>query len=233
MEHLAIDGSIITVEADADLSTRISTTGWAIVPSLMRAHPFAVYPAGYTASVEKAVRRNNAITRKAVEDYDLKGGKLRVAEVRMATATGGFRDLTVGAWEGKSGCLTTSMVGTERERLIEVFDTLQFSERSAGVAIDSPITPQPREPQVIKEIPGLGVLNIQPAIHSTLQGIPRMRGLATNTGELFRIREGSNALIFVSPTSVVRIDPLTEADSREMLAMTQSLRVEWSPRSNR
>lgn len=230
VEHLAIDGSTIMIEADADLSSRISSTGWVIVPSLMRAHPFGIYPPGHTAVVQKAVRRNRAISNMSIEDYDLKGGKLRVAQVSLPTATGGSRDLTVGAWEGKGGCITTSLIGKESARLVEVFDTLQFSERSGGVAIDSPITPRPREPEVIKEIPKLGIVNIRPAIHSTLEQIPKVRGHATNHGELFRIRQTSNALVYVSSTSVVRIDPLDDADPREMLAIAQGLHIEWSPR---
>ena len=139
----------------------------------------------------------------------------------------------MGAWEGKTGCITTSFVGKERERLVEAFDSLEFSERSGGVVIDSPITPLPREPEVIKEIPKLGVLSIRPAIPSTLEEIPTSRGRVTNRGELFRIRETSNALIYVSSTSVVRITPLDEANSREMVAIAQDLRIEWLPRGNR
>jgi hypothetical protein len=229
-EHLAIDGSVIAIEADADLTMQATATGWAIVPSLMRAHPFAIYPAGHSSRVEQTIRSNFPdLEIRSVEDFSLKQGTLRVAEVTLPTATNGKRDLTVGAWEGKSGCITTSLVGAERQRLIEVFDTLQFSERARGLAIDSPITPRPREPEVIKEIPELGVLNIRPAIPSTLERIPRSRGHLTNHGELFRIRETSQTLIYVSPSAVVRIDPRDRADAREMLAVARDLRVEWSP----
>lgn len=254
VEHLAIDGSVVSIEAEADLSTQHSTAGWAIVPSLGRAHPFAIYPAGHSDSVEEMVRSNfPGITIQSVEDYSLKKGRLRVAEVSLPTATNSKRHLMVGAWEGKRGCLTTSLVGSQRDRLVEVFDTLQFRERSKGLAIDSPVTPRPREPEVIKEIPRLGILEIKPAIPSTLDRVPRASGLATESGELFRFRETSNTLLFVANSAVVRIDPLTkgisqetgqsdsgqddgfdleqeENDTQEMLAIAQSLSVEWVPR---
>ena len=102
-----------------------------------------------------------------------------------------------------------------------------------GLAIDSPITPRPREPEIIKEIPELGVLSINPAIPSTLERIPKARGRVANHGEVFRIREASQALIFVSPSAVVRINPLEKANTREMLAVAQDLRVEWSPEGSR
>ncbi len=241
VEHLAIDGSIVSVEADADVSTQATAAGWAIVPSLMRAHPFVAYPAGHSDSVEKMVRENfPEVSVRWTEDYSLKGGRLRVAEVTLPTATGGKRNVTVGAWEGRRGCLTTSLSGSERDRLVEIFDTLQFSERARGVAIDSPITPRPREPEVIKEIPRLGVLNIRPAIPSSLERVPRSKGRVTNNGELFRFTKSSNALLFVSPSAVVRIAPLQRAtgapqpaarklSAKESAALKAATRDEVSP----
>ncbi len=262
-EHLAIDGSVVSIEADADLSTQCSASGWAIVPSLMRAHPFSSFPAGHSETVEKAVRSEFPDTTiKSIEDYSLKGGTLRIAEVELPTATNGKRTLVLGAWEGSKGCLTTSLSGSEADRLIEIFDTLQFRESSRGIMIESPVTPRPREPAVVKEIPRLGILNIQPAIPSTLEGVPRASGYVTDNGELFRLRKTSNALLFVGGSAVVRIDTPTktvrpetglhslgakekampasererdtsEIEVQEMLAIAESLRVEWIPRRSR
>jgi hypothetical protein len=216
VEHLAIDGSVVSIEADGDLSTQATASGWAIVPSLMRAHPFSTYPVGHSQTVEKMVRSNFPdINIESIEEYSLKGGKLRIAAVNMQTATEGRRSLVVGAWEGKKGCLTTSLIGSDCERLVEVFDTLQFGERSRGVVIDSPVTPRPRAPEVIKEIPGLGVMGIRPAIPSTLDRVPKSKGFATNHGELFRFRASSNTLLFVGDTVVARIDALAKAGPAE------------------
>lgn len=212
VEHLAIDGSIVSIEADADVSTQATASGWAIVPSLMRAHPFVAYPPGHSDRVEKMVRENIPdVNVRWTEDYSLKGGRLRIAEVTLPTATSGKRNITVAAWEGRRGCLTTSLSGSERDRIVEVFDTLKFSERAKGIVINSPVTPRPREPEVFKEIPRLGVLNIRPAIASTLERVPRSKGRVTNNGELFRFGQTSNALLFVSPSAVVRINPLQKA----------------------
>ena len=87
VEHLAIDGSVVSIEADADLTTHATATGWAIVPSLMRT---SVYnpPAGHSAIVEESVRSNvRAVRFLSAEDYSLKGGSLRVIEVELPTAT--------------------------------------------------------------------------------------------------------------------------------------------------
>ena len=258
VEHLAIDGSVVSIEADGDLSTQATASGWAVVPSLMRAHPFNTYPSGHSQTVEKIIRSTfKNISIESIEQYSLKGGKLRVATVTMPTATEGKRSLVVGAWEGKKGCLTTSLIGTERDRLVEIFDTLKFSERSRGVVIDSPVTPRPRAPEVIKEIPKLGVLGIRPAIPSTLDRVPKAAGYSTDHGELFRFRETSNTLLFVGESVVARIDAFAQASTgagkspkkgkakqeseasasgspgmEQALAIAQSLRVEWVPRGS-
>lgn len=230
-EHLAIDGSIVSIEAEVDLSSGATTAGWAIVPSLMQSHPFTIAPSGHSRTVEEFARSSiRDLSRVAVEEFALKGGTLRVAEVRLPRATGGTRDLTVGAWEGRSGCLSTSLVGHVKDRLIEVFDTLAFSESARGLAIDSPVVPRPRPPEVIKEIPEVGIVNIRPAVHSELELIPRTRGLVTKHGELFRRREGGNALLLVARSAIARIDPVGAVASERLVAAAESLRVEWTPR---
>ncbi|MGH2941848.1 MAG: hypothetical protein ACRDLN_03595 [Solirubrobacteraceae bacterium] len=163
--------------------------------------------------------------------FSLKGGELRVAEVEVPTATDDKRTLTVGAWEGRSGCLMSSIVGSQRDRLTEMFDTLRFSEGRRGLAVDSPIAPRPREPEIVKEVPGLGVLSIRPALGSVLDRVPRARGRAVDHGELFRIRATSNALAFIASTAVVEVTPSPDADTRQMLAAAEGLRVEWAPRA--
>jgi hypothetical protein len=90
------NGSVVSIDADADLEqTQATATGWAVVPSLRQAHPFTIYPAGHSAVVEKAVKKFKEIKVNKRDEYSTKNGKLRVAEVRMPTATGGTRTLTV------------------------------------------------------------------------------------------------------------------------------------------
>ena len=231
IQHVAIDGSTVSIDADADLSAGVSTTGWAVVPSLLRAHPFAIYPPGHVAMVERAIGTDFPDV-KVVDraEFSLKDGTLHIAEAEVPTATGGRRSFTVAAWEGRTGTLVTSMSGSQRIALAEVFDTLQFSESAGGLAIDSPVVAQPRTPQVVKEIPGLGILSIRPAIASELDRVPRSRGFAADQGELFRVRESSDALLFVSDSAVVNITPLPDVERGEMMSTATGLAIEWSPR---
>lgn len=230
VEHLAIDGSVVSIEADTDVSTEATATGWAVVPSLMRTHPFTISPAGHSGVVEDAMRGGvGDVVIGDAADFSVKGGRLRIVEVTLPTATGGERTLTVGAWEGERGCLTTSLIGSQTERLVEVFDTLAFSERSRGLAIDAPVTARPREPELTTEVPGLGVLGIRPAIASVLEVIPRARGHRTSHGELFRVRATSNALTLVTSSAVTAIQPLNGGSADELVGLAERLQVEWAP----
>jgi hypothetical protein len=231
VEHVAIDGSTVLIEAEADLNTGATAIGWAMVPSLLRSYPFSIHPAGHSEIIERTVRGQfRGLKVISSQDFQLKNGRLRVAEVELPTPTGIPRLLTAGAWEGRTGCLMTSLVGREPKQLVEVFDTLQFSEREKGLAIDSPVMPLPRAPEVFKEIPGLGILSIRPAIPVELERVPKASGLQVANGELFRYRAQSQSLLFVSRSTVVRINPPKGTEREGMLRAARSLRVEWEPR---
>ena len=238
---MAIDGSVVTIEGEADLNAAVSTSGWAVVPSLLRSQPFSTHPAGYSGIVEETVTASVPGLRvRSLEEFSVKNGRLRVAEVEVPTPTKAMRQLTVGAWEGGSSCLTSSFVGLDKSRLVRVFETLQFRETGSGLVIDSPVLPTPRPPEVIKEIAGLGVVAIRPAISRELQRVPKARGLATQSGELFRFRPGSRALMLVTRSAVVVITPVPGSAPRDeaqageaAMRILESLRIEWKPRGLR
>jgi hypothetical protein len=234
VEHRAIDGALISIEAEADLSAPATAAGWAIVPSLMRSHPFVIYPPGHTSMIEQTVKSDfRHVEVRSREEYTVKGGTLHVAQVEIPTATKRTRTLTVGGWEGRTACLTTTLVGTEIKRLVEVFETLRFSETARGLEVLSPVVPRPRPPEVFKEIRGVGILAIRPAIASELERVPRSRGFQTEHGELFRFRQGSGALMFVSRSAIAGITPFGQRDSGESLAAAATLRIEWMPPASR
>lgn len=229
--HLAIDGSIVSIEADAELDSPVSGTGWAMVPSMMQSHPFTVYPAGHSKVMERAVRENFPdLDLGSAEELSLKGGTLRVGEVELPRKSD-RRRLTVAAWEGRGGCLTSSLAGDGRDRLVEAFDTLQFTDSERGVSIDSPMALWPRPPELVQEIPGLGVMAIRPAVASELERIPRAEGRATRGGELFRVSSDGNAMLLLGKAAVVRIQPRADAEIERLSDVVDGLRVEWTPRA--
>lgn len=232
-EYLAIDGSLLTIEADVELGDQVTRAGWAVVPSLMQGHPFVSYPAGHSRVMERAVRENlSDVDVESEEELSLKGGSLRVGVVE-APGNGGRRKVTVGAWEGRGGCLTTSLSGSARDRLVEAFDSLQFTDGDRGLAIDSPVLAGPRPPEVIQEIPDFGVLMVRPAVASEMERLPRAAGRATDHGEVFRLRSDTTSLIFLGRACVARIQPGAEAELERVAGVVEGMRVEWVPRATR
>lgn len=232
-EYLAIDGSVVAVEADARLGDRVTRTGWATVPALMQGHPFSAYPPGHSKVVEDAVRADFPdLDVRDEKELSLKGGTLRVARVETPKS-GSRKSLTIGAWEGRGGCLTTSIVGGDVEKLVEIFDSLAFRDSRRGVVVDSPVLPQPRPPEVLQEVEGLGVLSIRPAVASELERVPRAEGQRTKHGEVFRVRSGSNALLFLGKAAVARVQPPPDAELDRVSEVVDGLRVSWRPRGDR
>jgi hypothetical protein len=197
----------------------------------MRAHPFTVTPAGHSRAVEQAVQAVPEVVKiLSNHEYRLKNGVLRVAEVRVPGIPGSTRELTVGAWDGEAGCLSTSLRGRDPNRLVEVFNSLAFGPRRGGLAVDSPVMAQPRAPEVLKEIPNVAVLAVRPAVASELERVPKARGFATDSGELFRLRKASDALLYVNRSVVATVNPIRGARGKDILAVARTLRVEWTPR---
>lgn len=232
-QYLAIDGSVVTIEAEAELGDQVTRTGWAVVPSLMQGQPFTIYPAGHSGVMERAVRENFPdIDVETEEEFSLKGGTLRVG-VMETPGNGGRRKVTVGAWEGRGGCLTTSLSGAKRDQLVEVFDTLQFSDGDRGTYIDSPVLSGPRPPEVIQEVPELGVVSVRPAVAIEMDLLPRAAGRVTAHGELFRMRSDSTAMLLLGQACVARIQPRADVDMERLTEVVEGMRVEWTPRMMR
>jgi len=231
VRHLAIDGSIVSLEADSfDLSLPVTATGWAVVPVLAQAHPFSTHPSGYASLLEAAAREVGNIEMQSDDEYALKGGTLRVVTVESQTSVGTTRQLAVGAWDDGKGCLTTSLVSATAERVAAVFDSLEFSSRELGVAIDGRVTARPRAPEVIKEIPGVGVTSIRPVTSDELRRLPRSAGARTAGGEAFRIKVESDAVVVLTETSIVDVMPVEGSDRDEVTAFVGELRIDWASR---
>ena len=231
-DYLAIDGSTVHIDADAEVARHATATGWVVSPSLMRAHPFATHPTGYSEVVEAAVREQRSdIEVTEQSEFSLKEGTLRVGVARFGTPTGNVREVTIGAWEGRTGTLTTSLVGNVVDKLVEVFDSLRFTVRRNGIAVDSPVVARPRAPELVVEVSELGIVNVSPATAEVLEHVPRREGARTRFGELFRLRRDSMAMLLVSDSAVGRIEPLDGVEPDRAADVAAGLRIEWDPRS--
>ena len=233
-ELLALDGSVVTIRTEADVEPGpATTTAWAVPPSFARAHPFTAYPAGHSREIEAAVRREfRDLDVGGDEELSMKDGSLRVAEVSMPGSADGYA-ITVGAWEGRHGCLVTSLPERRSAELVEIFDSLEFRDEDRGLVIDSPIVARLRPPEVVNDVPGLGIVSVRPAIATELEGVPRESGARTRHGEVFRVRAESRALLFLGRGSIVRIEPGPDVDDERVADTVDGLDVDWQPRQAR
>jgi len=230
-EHVAIDGSLVSIEAEADLSRPYTASGWAIVPSLMRPHPFSTYAAGHGSIVERAVSGSrDEVQILSKKSYSLGGRELRVFEAEVRGNGGGRRRLSVGAWEGETACLATSVSGRSGDALPEIFETVRIRETKSGLSLEAPVTLEPRVPQILKQIPQIGIVSISPAVAPTLETIPRARGCALAHGEVFRTSADSRGLLFVGQSVVARIQPRESNREDAVLSAVSGLRIQWTPR---
>lgn len=229
----ALDGSVVSFRSGSNMRLGPRTaSGWAVVPSMMRAHPFTAYPAGHTIVIEEAVRRDFPdIEMEEQEEVSLNDGTLRVGTVTLPSEAGG-RTMTVAGWEGEHGCMTTSVANGRPDSMIAAFDTLRFSDTELGIVIDSPVMTRPRPPELVSEMDGVGVLSVRPAIATELERIPRQEGQRTRGGEVFRLRADSRALLMIGQGSVVRVQPRPNVDEGALAEAVEELEIEWRPRGS-
>lgn len=232
VQHLSIDGSVITLESDrADLSQPVSTTGWVLIPALLRSHPVTVRPPGYRQVIEELARHVEGVELGDQDEVNIADGSLRAGVVRVPVQGGGARTMTVGYWEGDNASMSTSIPGREIPRMIEIFESLRIQRSRLGTRLGAPVVATPRPPVVVKAVPRIGVLAIRPAVAAVLEQIPRSSGLPTPHGELFRPRAEARGLLLVSASNVVSFTPDRESASDEILDMLGELRVEWTLRA--
>jgi hypothetical protein len=228
VKHGALDGSEVTVSADADLSRPMTAFGFVRPRGSRSPQPLNVFPPGKSERVLATVRRSHPeIEYTLLGDVDVKGGTLRMARVRRPVATGGHRELTYAVWEGSNASITTS-VRADRGAMEDLFDRLEFHEVETGVAIDSPVDESVRPMRCLKEI-GPALLEVRPLSPLVTRSLPRGQGRAVANGEMFRRTAASRDVLVVMPTAAVYAAPL-RSNTNEHVELAASLAVRWRAR---
>jgi len=229
--HLMIDGSHLVVSADLDLSSPVSTFGWVYVEALGRAHPFQIQPPGYTYNLEKNVLPllPSSIEVGPINEFSMKGGILRIVEGTVKQQKG-VNQITVGAWEGETGCIWTSRTECAVAQMIGIFDSVDFMSSDDGVCFTSPIDPTLRAPRCIKEIPDFAVVTVTPLIDSEIKRLPGHRGARVNHGDLYRVRRGGASLMLVTASALAIVDPRdrSQFDEDALVDRTAEMEISWN-----
>jgi len=228
VSHLALDGSRFEIQADLDLGKSFTS----VVDVDVDGHRYE-FTAGGVGLGDEVVA---ALGLPGFgEELAFAGGTLRIARGAVTDPRTGQADAaTVAAWSGARHSLVTSLYNVSTAEVLGVFSTLRISEGPDGIAIapapDAAGTMLGRA-LVLKEVPGLGLLEISGRTRDAVRELPAWAGLALSSGELFRdtLSNGSAYLVLATPAAVVTVLPLQGTAADAVPEMLDSLAVSVRP----
>lgn len=233
--HRSLHGQLAVLGGDGvDLSQGWSS--WAEVSGFGGQHHLGAgdgrFAEGYFAYQKIAVS----------EEYSVAGGSLRVGGLELAGRSG--RPGTtqqIGAWSGPINSMVLASPG-DSKFLIELLDAFEITDTPEGVTA-IPRTGSgvrfTRVPWVVKTIPGIGGVTVQPLTGDVLQSVPSYRGTAVVGGELFvnrsegqqigkRFKPPTTTFVLVSETAKATIGPDSRVPEADLVGALSRLTVQWS-----
>lgn len=122
------------------------------------------------------------------QEFRVQGGRLRVGETTTRDPETGLRDPVMAVvWEGKHHAVYTHLYHGRPADAVALFQTVKVAEHDDGIVA----TPQrraafPEPADLVKEVPGLGLLEIKALTARTRRVLPPWRGAKVAGGELFQ-----------------------------------------------
>lgn len=148
------------------------------------------------------------------DEFGYQGGTLLTArttpydpQIRLT------EDRLIAAWRGSGYCVVTALYGTSPAGLLALLRTFRLEEHADGLSI----RPDPRAGSefagpatMVKQVPGLGLLELAPLTAQHTAQLPSRSGLATPAGELFRdtLADGSEYFVLVTADTWLTVLPL-------------------------
>jgi hypothetical protein len=242
-KHLSLDGGLVSVSADADLTAPAASEATAVVLGGHR-QGFACGPSGYGQAV--ADDRDFGVV-VFTEEYEFQRGRLRIGSAPQPVGPDGAVYMETGplgtsrpdlrwlaVWEGRNFDLKTHRYGGDTsEPIIRSLNEFDIREREHGIALiprDDGSRPYVRGPSIAKELPGLALVRSVQLTPSVAATVPRHRGTRVRGGELYAGGEGRHlVLTLVGNTAVSMILPNLRSDESEVLATVEEMDIQWNP----
>jgi hypothetical protein len=196
--HRSLDGRRFVLSGGLDLGQPgTSVLGTAVRGRL---HELTAGPAGLGDEVAAALGVG-----RFDEELSYQGGTLLVGRARpYDRRTRLVEDLVLAVWRGRDHSLVTQFYGASTAGILAVLRTLRISEHRDGVSV----RPEPgagsdftAPATVLKEVPGLGLLEVSPLTDQHARTLPSWSGLSVSGGELFSDRLSDGRPYFVLATS--------------------------------
>ncbi|TNY37081.1 hypothetical protein [Thermomonospora catenispora] len=216
--HRTLDGTVITLAGDLDLSAPYSSV--VRLGFMRRLHELTAVDRAFVADWAQGLGVD-----RLTEEYRMQGGRLRIgttvvrdeslADFPEHQRRAGTERVLAAAWEGRRHAVCAHFYHARPADAIRLFAALQITEHPDGAAL----TPRTRHGAVIaetaslvKDVPGIGLLEISPLNRETARRLPAHRGTRLRTGELYRDTHEDGGIYFVmtTPTAVVTVLPDAE-----------------------
>jgi hypothetical protein len=145
------------------------------------------------------------------DEFAVQGGRLRVGHSTLRDAHAGLKETVLAAiWEGHRHAAFTHLYHARAADAVGFFNALTLTEHAEGVSF----TPRRRatlaEPaDLVKEVPGLGLLEITTLTRQTARRLPPWPGARVASGELFKDTLEDQGIFFLlaTPSALVTVLP--------------------------
>jgi hypothetical protein len=223
--HRALDGRRFQLRGELDLGQPFTSV--VRVTAGGRLHEFTAGDAGLGEEVAAALGSAGFD-----EELSYQGGRLLIGRTRpYDKQTKLAEEMLVAVWQGRRYCLVTQLYRMSTAELLGVLRTLRITEHDDGLSV----SPDPAagsafaEPAtVIKEVPGLGLLEIGPLTDQQAKNLPSWRGLSTPAGELFRdsLSDGNPYFVLAATDTWTTVVPLAGTVPDRVPDLVARLRVQ-------
>lgn len=222
--HRSLDGRQFALSGRFDLGRPgTSVLGVAVRGRL---HELTAGPAGLGEEVAAGVGVG-----RFDEELSYQGGTLLVGRARpYDRQTRLVEDLVLAVWRGRQHSLLTQFYGASTAGVLAVLRTLRISEHRDGISV----RPEPgagsdlaAPATVLKQVPGLGLLEVSPLTDQHARTLPFRSGLSTSGGELFQDQLSNGRPYFVLATSDTwtTVVPLADSPPDRIPGLLGGLRV--------
>ena len=226
--HRVLDGGWLELEADLDLSRPFTSV--LDIGLDGRRYELTAGAAGLGDEVAAAVGIGGF-----GEELSYAGGTLLIGRGTVPDPRTGVADqVTVAAWRGHRYALVTTLYNASTADVLAVLGAVEIVEHPDGLAVrPAAAAVTMLGALVLKEVPGLGLLEITGRTREAVAQLPSWAGLRLPAGELFRdtLSNGAPYFVLAAADAMVTVLPLasTAAESVPQLLGTVRVAVRTGP----
>lgn len=223
--HRAMDGRRFLLSGSLDLSAPFTSMVELTIAG--RLHEFTAGSVGLANELAQSLGVTHFD-----EELTYQGGALLIARVRSYDPQIRLsEERLVAAWRGRRYCFVTQLYGASTSDLLAVLRTVRITEHEDGLVVRPDTRAGSRfaaPATVIKQVPGLGLLDMTALTAERTRQLPSWRGLSTRAGELFRdmLSDGKPYFLLAATDTWVAVLPLADTVLDQVPTLLDRLRVQ-------